>query len=44
MATTSFASREVYNTYNNGAIVSASSRDYRYIGYSNSAGNSKYST
>ena len=44
MATTSFASREVYNTYNNGAIVSASSSDYRYIGYSNSAGNSKYST
>lgn len=44
MATISFASREVYNTYNNGAIVSASSSDYRYIGYSNSAGNSKYST
>lgn len=44
MATTSFASREVYNTYNKGAIVSASSSDYRYIGYSNSAGDSKYST
>lgn len=44
MATTSFASREVYNTYNNGTIVSASSSDYRYIGYSNSAGDSKYST
>lgn len=44
MATTSFASREVYNTYNKGAIVSASSSDYRYIGYSNNAGDSKYST
>lgn len=44
MATASFASREVYNTYNNGTIVSASSNDYRYIGYSNSAGDSKYST
>lgn len=44
MATISFASREVYNTYNNGTIVSASSSDYRYIGYNNSAGNNKYST
>lgn len=44
MATTNFASREVYNTYNKGTIVSTSSSDFRYIGYSNNAGDNKYST
>lgn len=44
MATTNFDSREVYNTYNKGTIVSTSSSDFRYIGYSNNAGDNKYST
>lgn len=44
MATAEITNRALYNTYKNGAVVDSTATDYRYIGYSNSSGEYKYST
>lgn len=44
MATAEITNRALYNTYKNGVVVASTATDYRYIGYSNSSGEYKYST